>query len=56
MLDNQQQQDYMKKWFALSEQACSRGFTWPSLLENDEWCQYMSTGIKKSKKRNIIIL
>ncbi|BCD02777.1 glutathionylspermidine synthase (plasmid) [Bacillus cereus] len=50
MLDNQQQQEYMKKWFALSEQACTRGFTWSSLLENDEWCQYMSTGIKRIKK------
>ncbi|EOO70477.1 hypothetical protein IIC_04607 [Bacillus cereus VD021] len=50
MLDNQQQQDYMKKWFVLSEEACTRGFTWPSLLENDEWCQYMSTGIKRIKK------
>ncbi|MFE7998030.1 glutathionylspermidine synthase, partial [Bacillus cereus] len=50
MLDNQQQQEYMKKWFALSEQACTRGFTWSSLLENNEWCQYMSTGIKRIRK------
>lgn len=39
-----------EKWFVLSEQACTRGFTWPSLLEHNEWCQYMSTGIKKSKR------
>ncbi|MED2934995.1 glutathionylspermidine synthase family protein [Bacillus wiedmannii] len=50
MLNEQQQQEYMKKWFTLSEQASMRGFTWPSLLENDEWCQYMSTSIKKIKK------
>ncbi|PFK18057.1 glutathionylspermidine synthase family protein [Bacillus cereus] len=47
---NEQQQDYMKKWFTLSEQASMHGFTWPSLLENDEWCQYMSTSIKRIKK------
>ncbi|MDA2230960.1 glutathionylspermidine synthase family protein [Bacillus cereus group sp. Bc227] len=51
MLNEQQQQDYMKKWFTLSEQASMHGFTWPSLLENDEWCQYMSTSIKKINKR-----
>lgn len=50
MLNEQQQQDYMKKWFTLSEQASKYGFTWPSLLENDEWCQYMSTSINKIKK------
>ncbi|WP_163147413.1 glutathionylspermidine synthase family protein [Bacillus paranthracis] len=50
MLNEQQQQDYMKKWFTLTEQASMHGFTWPSLLENDEWCQYMSTSIKKIKK------
>ncbi|EJR05452.1 hypothetical protein II7_05379 [Bacillus cereus MSX-A12] len=50
MLNEQQQQDYMKKWFTLSEQASMHGFTWPSLLENDEWCQYMSTSINKIKK------
>lgn len=50
MLNEQKQQDYMKKWFTLSEQASMHGFTWPSLLENDEWCQYMSTSIKKIKK------
>ncbi|MGQ7230535.1 glutathionylspermidine synthase family protein [Bacillus cereus group sp. Bce029] len=51
MLNEQQQQDYMKKWFTLSEQASMHGFTWPSLLENDEWCQYMSTSIKKINKK-----
>ncbi|EJR25897.1 MULTISPECIES: glutathionylspermidine synthase family protein [Bacillus cereus group] len=50
MLNEQQQQDYMKKWFTLSEQTSMHGFTWPSLLENDEWCQYMSTSIKRIKK------
>ncbi|PEW74444.1 glutathionylspermidine synthase [Bacillus thuringiensis] len=50
MLNEQQQQDYMKKWFTLSEQASMHGFTWPSLLENDEWCQYMSTSINKINK------
>ncbi|MEZ2369576.1 glutathionylspermidine synthase family protein [Bacillus sp. RCC_6_1] len=50
MLNEQQQQDYMKKWFTLSEQASMHRFTWPSLLENNEWCQYMSTSIKKIKK------
>ncbi|NRQ71809.1 glutathionylspermidine synthase family protein [Bacillus cereus] len=51
MLNEQQQQDYMKKWFTLSEQASMHGFTWPSLLENDEWCQYMSTSIKEINKK-----
>ncbi|OPD43750.1 glutathionylspermidine synthase [Bacillus cereus] len=51
MLNEQQQQDYMKKWFTLSEQASMHGFTWPSLLENDEWCQYMSTSINKINKK-----
>ncbi|MDR5025380.1 glutathionylspermidine synthase family protein [Bacillus thuringiensis] len=49
MIDKQQE-EYMKNWFSLSERAATHGFTWPSLLEDDEWCQYMSTGIQKIKK------
>ncbi|MGG2066136.1 glutathionylspermidine synthase family protein [Bacillus sp. S14(2024)] len=45
MLSEYEEKQYMKKWFSLSEKAAEGGFTWPSLRENDEWCQYMSTGI-----------
>lgn len=47
MYTEEQQTAYMKKWFNLVEKAGKKGFTWASLLENDEWCQYMATGIHK---------
>lgn len=50
MLNDKQQMDYMKLWFDLSEKAAADGFTWPSLLENNEWNQYMAIGMYKMKK------
>ncbi|GAB6499168.1 glutathionylspermidine synthase family protein [Bacillus cereus] len=50
MLNEKQQMDYMKLWFDLSEKAAADGFTWPSLLENNEWNQYMAIGMYKMKK------
>ncbi|HDR5194725.1 TPA: glutathionylspermidine synthase family protein, partial [Bacillus anthracis] len=45
MYTEQEQKDYMKVWFSLAEEAGRNGFTWPSLLENEEWNQYMATGM-----------
>ena len=45
MYTEQEQKEYMKVWFSLAEEAGRNGFTWPSLLENEEWNQYMATGM-----------
>jgi len=42
---NFQQEEYMKIWFELVEKMNKEGFTWSSLLENDEWNQYMSPSL-----------
>lgn len=39
------QEEYMKIWFQLVEEMEREGFSWPSLLENDEWNQYMSPSL-----------
>lgn len=39
------QEDYMKTWFELVAKMEQEGFTWSSLLENDEWNQYMSPSL-----------
>lgn len=39
------QESYMKTWFELISKMEKEGFTWGSLLENDEWNQYMSPSL-----------
>ncbi|WCF11451.1 glutathionylspermidine synthase family protein (plasmid) [Paenibacillus thiaminolyticus] len=42
---NFNQKDYMKTWFELVKKMEAEGFTWSSLLENEEWNQYMSPSL-----------
>lgn len=42
---NFEQEEYMKIWFGLVEKMNQEGFIWSSLLENEEWNQYMSPSL-----------
>ncbi len=53
MYTEQEQKEYMKVWFSLAEEAGRNGFTWPSLLENEEWNQYMATGMYRMPVKHI---
>lgn len=44
------QESYMKTWFELVSEMEKDGFTWSSLLENDEWNQYMSPSLYTMSK------
>lgn len=44
------QESYMKIWFDLVLKMSREGFTWSSLLENDEWNQYMSPSLYTMSK------
>ncbi len=51
LYDKFDQEEYMKIWFDLVNKAEKDNFTWSSLLEDDEWNQYMSTSLYKMDKR-----
>ena len=55
MYTEQEQKDYMKVWFSLAEEVGRNGFTWPSLLENEEWNQYMATGMYRMPIKLILL-
>jgi len=42
--------EYLKKWLEINDKMILNGFTWGSLLENDEWNQYMSFDVYKMNK------
>lgn len=44
------QEEYMRTWFQLVAEMEKEGFIWSSLLENDEWNQYMSPSLYVMKK------
>lgn len=48
---NFDQMNYMKTWFELVAKMENEGFTWSSLLENDEWNQYMSPSLYTLAKK-----
>ena len=41
--------EYLKKWVECHNELASCGFTWASLMENDEWNQYMSLDVLQVK-------
>ncbi|WP_439876433.1 glutathionylspermidine synthase family protein [Bacillus mycoides] len=51
MYTEKEQEEYMKIWFSLAEEAGRNGFTWPSLLESEEWNQYMATSMYRMSVR-----
>ena len=55
MYTEREQEEYMKVWFSLAEEASRNGFTWPSLLENEEWNQYMATGMYRMPAKLILL-
>ncbi|MFF2531437.1 glutathionylspermidine synthase family protein [Brevibacillus sp. NPDC058079] len=45
-----EQESYMRTWFELVSVMEKEGFTWSSLLENEEWNQYMSPSLYTMQK------
>ncbi|WPS85707.1 glutathionylspermidine synthase family protein (plasmid) [Brevibacillus halotolerans] len=45
-----EQESYMRTWFELVSKIEKDGFTWSSLLENEEWNQYMSPSLYTMQK------
>ncbi|MEX3623570.1 glutathionylspermidine synthase family protein [Viridibacillus arvi] len=44
---------YLNKWMEIQNELSTKGFTWASLLENEEWNQYMSLDVLPFTKEEI---